>query len=282
MKINQNLVSESKYSLKCPYEMTPEFIVVHNTANDASAVNEIAYMIRNGYEISYHFAVDDKEIWQGIPINRNAWHAGDGAEGKGNRKGIAIEICYSKSGGERFTAAENLAAEFIAHLLHERGWGIDKVTRHKDYSNKNCPHRTIALGWDRFLRMVQAQLDKLNASAPTVIYRVQVGAYSLRIRAEEMLAKVKAAGFNGVIVEQNMEEPKPVKSDPIKAEPVPTIKEGSKVKIKSGAKTYTGGGLAAFVYNRTYLVKELKGDRAVLTYNGTVVCAMNTANLVLK
>lgn len=48
-------------------------------------------------------------IVQGILENRNAWHAGDGAEGMGNRKGLAIEICYSKSGGKRFEDAEILA-----------------------------------------------------------------------------------------------------------------------------------------------------------------------------
>lgn len=280
MKISQNLVSTSKYNIKCPYEMTPEFIVVHNTANDASAYNEIAYMIRNSNEVSFHFAVDDKEVWQGIPINRNTWNAGDGKEGKGNRKGISIEICYSKSGGDRFTAAENLASEFIAQLLHERGWGIDKVTKHKDYNGKNCPHRTIALGWDRFIKMVQTHLDKLDATAPSVIYRVQVGEYSKRIKAEEVLAKVKAAGFNAKIVELGIETAKPEVAVP-ESKPIPEVKVGSKVKIKAGAKTYTGGGLASYVYNRTYIVKELKNDRAVITYNGTVVCAIHKDNLTL-
>ena len=32
----------SKYGLKCPYLMTPTRIVIHNTANDASAQNEVA------------------------------------------------------------------------------------------------------------------------------------------------------------------------------------------------------------------------------------------------
>ena len=79
MNIVKNLVSESKYSIKCPYSMTPEFVVVHNTANDASAQNEVKYMISNNNQVSFHFAVDDKEIVQGLPTDRNAWHAGDGA-----------------------------------------------------------------------------------------------------------------------------------------------------------------------------------------------------------
>ena len=158
MKIKKNLVDESKYNIKCPYEMNAEFIVVHNTANDASAQNEIAYMIRNNNKVSFHYAIDDKEIVQGIPENRNAWHASDGSKGNGNRKGLAIEICYSKSGGDRFIQAEKNAAEFIAMKLKEKGWGIDKVKKHQDFTNKYCPHRTLDMGWDRFLNMIQGHL----------------------------------------------------------------------------------------------------------------------------
>ena len=67
-------------------------------------------MISNNYQTSFHFAVDDKEVVQGLPLDRNGWHAGDG-NGKGNREGIAIEICYSLSGGERFLQAENITLE---------------------------------------------------------------------------------------------------------------------------------------------------------------------------
>lgn len=151
----------SKYSIKCPYSMVPECIVVHNTANDASAVNEIKYMQSNDNQVSFHFAVDDKEVVQGVPLVRNAWHAGDGGNGKGNRTGIAIEICYSKSGGTKFVQAEKNAAAFIAHLLKTYGWGIDKVTKHQDYGyGKYCPHRTLDMGWERFLKMVQAEMGE--------------------------------------------------------------------------------------------------------------------------
>lgn len=162
MDIKQNLVDENKYSIKCPYDMEAEFVVVHNTANDASAENEIQYMINNDKKISFHYAVDDICVIQGLPENRNAWHAGDGSNGEGNRKGIAVEICYSKSGGDKFIQAEKNAAEFIASKLKEKGWGIDKVKKHADFSNKNCPHRTLELGWDRFLDMINEHLDEKN------------------------------------------------------------------------------------------------------------------------
>lgn len=59
------------------------------------------------------------------------------------------------------------------------------------------------------------------------------------------------------------------------------IKVGSKVTVKAGAKTYTGGGLASYVYKRTHIVKEIKSDRAVITYKGVTVCAINVKNLAL-
>ena len=156
----QNLVATENYSIKCPHSMTAEFIVVHNTANDATADNEVAYMIGNKNQVSFHYAVDNQEVVQGIPITRNTWHAGDG-NGEGNRKGISIEICYSKSGGTRFDQAEKNAAHFIATLLRERGWGIEKVKKHQDFSNKYCPHRTLDKGWNGFIQMIKSYLNDI-------------------------------------------------------------------------------------------------------------------------
>ena len=160
--IKENLVPKDKYAIKCPYTRTPTRVVIHNTANDAPAANEISYMRYNDLEISFHYAVDDVNIVQGIPENRNAWANGDG-HGKGNMEGIHIEICWSKSGGEKFDKAEQNAAEFTASLLKKYGWGIDKVTKHRDYDGKYCPHRTLDRGWQRFLSIVKRYMEPAKA-----------------------------------------------------------------------------------------------------------------------
>ncbi len=187
MQITQNLVSSSKYNIKCPYAMTPAGICIHNTANDASAANEISYMISNGNKTSFHYAVDDKEIVQGIPLNRNAWHAGDGGSGEGNRKYISIEICYSKSGGSRFEAAMNNAAYLTAKLLRDYGWDISHVKKHQDFSGKYCPHRILDdYGWDYFLNLVKAELNGSPAANDTFesgkTYTVKITADTLNVR----------------------------------------------------------------------------------------------------
>jgi N-acetylmuramoyl-L-alanine amidase CwlA len=168
MNISKNITT--KINIKCPYSMNPTRIVVHNTANDASARNEVNYANNNDNYTSFHYAVDDIEIVQMIEENRNSFNAGDGAKGKGNREGISIEICYSKSGGDRFTKAEANAVHLIVDILRRYGWGIDKVTKHQDYSGKYCPHRTLDMGWQRFLNMIQTELNPAPIPTPSETY----------------------------------------------------------------------------------------------------------------
>ena len=193
MQLTKVNMPTSKYSIKCPYTMTPDRIVVHNTYNDASAMSEISYMMGNNNLVSFHYAVDDYRVVQGIEENRNAWHAGDG-HGNGNRKGIAIEICYSKSGGDRFTKAEDNAVELVVSILKRYGWGIDKVTKHQDYSGKYCPHRTLDLGWERFINKVKA---KLNGSTAQNTSEQSVTPYLVKINSDDGFLNVRdGAGMN--------------------------------------------------------------------------------------
>ena len=168
VEIKKNLVPEDMYGIKCPYTMTPNYVVIHNTYNDASAANEVSYMRSNKYEVSFHYAVDDMEIVQGIPENRNAWHAGDGGKGEGNRRGIAIEICYSKSGGNRFVKAEKNAAELAASILKRYNLTINHLKKHQDFNGKYCPHRTLDMGWNRFVEMVEDFLAKPAAKVEPI------------------------------------------------------------------------------------------------------------------
>lgn len=208
----QEFIASSRYRLKCPHAMVPTSITVHNTANDASATNENAYMARNDKYISYHTAIDDEFVRQAIPYNRNAFAAGDGASGKGNRTSIHVEICYSKSGGQRYLDAEENAVQYIAHILHDKGWGIDRVKQHYDWSRKNCPHRIRDEGrWRSFIARVQDALDALSvthaskrpnanvddkigtqAADDANVFRLQSGRYNTRDEADKALANLLA------------------------------------------------------------------------------------------
>ena len=159
MQITNVTCPESKYAIKCPDKTTMEGITVHNTYNDASAMAEVSYMLGRPDKVSFHAAVDNYRVVEGLPFDRSCYAAGDGRYGFGNAKTINIEICYSKSGGDNFIEAEKLAAEYIALLLKRYGWGIDRVGTHQMRSGKYCPHRTLDMGWQRFLDMVQSYLN---------------------------------------------------------------------------------------------------------------------------
>lgn len=176
MKYIKHMIPEEMYKFKSPCYMVPIGVTIHNTANDAPAINE-AKCLQNdpSEERSFHFAVDDCEVVQILPINRTAWHAGDGL-GKGNMRTIAIEICYSKSGGERFEKAEQNAAQLLALLSYFIfGMGVRDVTyTHYHWSGKYCPHRTLDLGLERFLNMAEDFYEKIEKRQNNIMSKLAI------------------------------------------------------------------------------------------------------------
>lgn len=159
MQITNVICPESKYPTKCPDITEKDGICIHNTANDASAMSEISYMLGRPEKVSFHVAVDNYRVVTGLSFERSCYAAGDGRYGKGNAHKINIEICYSKSGGEQFEEAEDLCASYVAMLLKQYNWGIDRVYKHQDFANKYCPHRTLDMGWERFLNKIREHLE---------------------------------------------------------------------------------------------------------------------------
>lgn len=146
IKTDYLVTSPSRWEALAPYSMNPTEITFHNTYNDASALNEVKNVYNNSTGTSFHTAVDDKEVQQVIPFDRNAWHSGDGGSGAGNRKSIGVEICYSKSGGERYRKAELNAIDHISDLMVKFNIPIEKVKTHQERSGKYCPHRMLDEG----------------------------------------------------------------------------------------------------------------------------------------
>ena len=159
MKIRKIEMPKDKYSIKCPYKMKPEGIVVHNTFNNAPASAEAHYMQSNSNQVSFHAVVDEKEVIECAPFDRNCWHC---SNRKGNLSTIGIEIARSKHKDEKlFLQAEKNAAEYVAYLLKKFNLTIKDVYTHQHFKpSKRCPHHTLDLGWNRFLKMIEAHLNK--------------------------------------------------------------------------------------------------------------------------
>ena len=197
-------------------------------------------------------------------------------------------------------------------MNHKNGCNM---TVHRDYANKACPgeylysrHGEIAAEVNRRLgaeeRPAQPERPQ-QPGKPDTLYRVQLGAFTEKKNAERFAAALKKEGFDTYIVkigkffkvqvgafaekknaERLLAKLKAAGHDDAfitynAGAGADQIKEGSRVRLEKGAKTYTGAPLAKFVYDREYIVTELAGDRAVITYGGVVVAAVNVADLVL-
>jgi N-acetylmuramoyl-L-alanine amidase len=142
--------------------MIPKYITIHSTGNPSStARNERGWLTNpsNTRTASWHIAVDEKEAVEAIPLTEVAWHAGDGS-GQGNRASIGIEICES---GNREKTLRN-AVQLVAKLLKEKGWGVDRLRRHHDWSGKICPRILQPnnwQGWKDFIKAVEKELNSV-------------------------------------------------------------------------------------------------------------------------
>lgn len=150
MRIIQSYIPKSNRN-RPGYRMTPKYITVHNTANTSKGANAKAHANylnggAGGRSASWHFTVDDTEIYQHLPLNESGWHAGDG-NGAGNRQSIGIEICENSDGD--FAKAVANAQALISKLMSEYNIPFANVVPHKHWSGKHCPRKLLD-NWSDF------------------------------------------------------------------------------------------------------------------------------------
>ncbi|MFA5523444.1 MAG: N-acetylmuramoyl-L-alanine amidase [Tissierellales bacterium] len=162
----QHIPKDTPYNRRPGKAMEPEYLTIHSTANpNSTAQNERDWLtnLSNTRTASWHLVIDEKEAFEAIPQNEIAWHAGDGLKGTGNNKSISIEICES---GNRQKTIEN-AVRLSALILLKRGWGVDRLRRHYDWSGKHCPRileKDNWAQWNKFKVMVAKELKDTSLS----------------------------------------------------------------------------------------------------------------------
>ena len=146
-----------------------------------------------------------------VDIHNNAG-GGDGAE-----------AFYHYGGGTSKTLAENILAEIVKVGQNSRGAKIRKNDNGKDYygfiRQTSCPAVIVECAFvdnPTDLKILATEDDKKKVgyaigygilktlgikiqSETGIIYRVQVGAYSVKANAEAMQKKLKEAGFSSYI-----------------------------------------------------------------------------------
>ena len=152
-------------------EDIPVMTVIHETDNtgtgaNAAAHNSFIHQNANAEEgiVSWHYTVDDHEIYHHLPDDETAYHAGDGMEKNGgNMNGIGIEMCVNSDGNYEQTLINT--EKLCARLLIEYDLNPSKaLKKHQDFSGKICPSTLINSGrWDEFCSAVTAKYKELKA-----------------------------------------------------------------------------------------------------------------------
>ena len=153
--------------------MKPTYITIHDAGNNGDAKNQHNYLKNNNAsgsnaKASWHFSVDDNDIVQATPCNRQAWHAGDR---EGNSTSIGIEISQRTTSSAQKQAYLNAIA-LTKILMHAYNIPISKVVRHKDWTGKDCPynlnHNKHGYNWDWFKKQLNSPSNNANNAKTTI------------------------------------------------------------------------------------------------------------------
>ena len=119
-----------------------KYRVIHETDNfekGVGAANHAPFLENNNTSpTSWHYTVDDKEIYHHIPDDERANHAGDK---EGNDYGIGIELCVNEDGD--FNQTFDNATKLVAYLFKSYNLDISAIKTHHDFTGKECPHNIL-------------------------------------------------------------------------------------------------------------------------------------------
>ena len=135
--------------------------------------------------------------------------------------------------------------------------------------------------WLKYSGSSAGGTDSATPPAGETVYTVVAGDTLSKIAAKYGTTYQALAAYNGIadpnLIHVGQQIKIPGANDTTGGE----IKKGSKVRVNSGARTYTGGGLALFVYENVYDVIQISGDRVVIGKGTAVIAAMNIKDLTL-
>lgn len=183
---NSNIDEKFKFN-----EHNIVWIVIHETANTspgAGAFSHSNYLKNQANSnasvfVSWNATIDSEELYEHIPYEEVAYHAGDGSRlpafegsnpnihenwessypnlGGGNRNGIGIEMAVNEDGNIMRTWQR--AAKFSSELMYEYNLPITQLAYHNSFSGKACPQSMLRadLVW-LFEEQVQNEYDLIH------------------------------------------------------------------------------------------------------------------------
>lgn len=246
-------------------KITPHHMAGNLSVEDCGSI--FAYKER---EASANYGIGtDGRVAMYVPEDYRAWTSSD----RDNDE-VAITIEVANDGGAPEWHVSDRALATLIDLcvdickrndideLVYTGDAKGNLTRHNMFDATTCPGPYLQSKFPYIAKEVNKRLGAVNTQKVAKYY-VQVGAYSELRNAENMVAKLKAAGFDAIIKNEEDETVKEPDAENVKEV---TFKEGDLVKMQKDAPVY--GWNAKFqdwVYDSTLFVRDVAGNRIVVS-----------------
>lgn len=198
-------------------------ITIHCIVGQWTAKQGCDYFATTDRECSANYVVGkDGSIGLSVEEKDRSWCSSSSSN---DHRAITIEVASDTTHPYAVTdEAYNALIKLVADICKRNGikkllWKADKsligqvdkqnMTVHRWFANKACPgeylysrHSDIAAKVNALLGESSTATESTESATTTsVLYRVQVGAYSKKANADAQLKKVKAAGFDAIIVQ---------------------------------------------------------------------------------
>lgn len=185
-------------------------ITIHCYVGQVTAKKGCDYFATTTRQCSANYVVGyDGSIGLSVEECNRSWCSSNAAN---DHRAITIEVACEATHPYKVTDKAYAALlDLVTDICKRNGikkllWKGDKslvgqvdkqnMTVHRWFAAKACPGDYL---YSRHGAIATEVNKRLGVSAPKVLYRVQVGAFSQKANADAMLARLKKAGFDGFI-----------------------------------------------------------------------------------
>ena len=145
-----------------------QYIVVHWTGNEGdTAKNNADFFAREAVKPprSAHYFVDENEVWNSVPPDRQAWHVGAKRYVHPycrNSNSIGVEMCLAGKCYVLRRGTIERTVTLVRELMARYGVPIQNVVRHYDVTGKDCPAPFVEQSslWDDFKAALAAESEE--------------------------------------------------------------------------------------------------------------------------
>lgn len=161
MKITQDIIKAG--SINRPQAKNScKYITIHDTANKSRGADASAhakYIKGLKEKTSWHYTVDDSEIYQHLPDDEKSYHT---SSLKANESSIAIELCVNVDGD--FEKTKQNAAKLVDMLMEKYCIPKENIRAHRDWTGKDCPASLRGDAWKAFVQLCTEQKTENQGS----------------------------------------------------------------------------------------------------------------------